>query len=305
MAEEVAKLGAEAGDAELALDGCFLRRQAWLTVGDSTRVAAAAAEHRALADELRQPQQQWYDAVMNSNWALFRGDFAEGERLAEEAVVLGQRALQWDAIVSYRLSQFALRRERGRLEDVEELTRGSVDEYRGYRSFRCLVALLESELGREGEARVTLDAAGDVATFPRDGEWLFCLSILAEVVARLGDNDRAAILYDLLAPYARLNAVASGEIAIGSVARYLGIAATTLAHWAEAEQHFEDGLEMNSRMGALPWVARTQRDYAEMLRARNAPGDTKKAESLLAEATRTHRELGMAPSTSPVSGARA
>ena len=283
IAEEVTRLAEQADEPELALDACFLRRQGWLSVGDTTRVTAAAAEHRALADELRQPQQQWYDAVMGSNFALFCGDLTQAEQLAEAALRLGRRALSWDAEVSYRLSQFALRREQGRLEEVEELTRRSVTEYASYRSFRCLVALLECELGREDETKRSFEklATDGFGAFPRDAEWLFCLCVLAEVAGRLGESGRAGVLYELLSPYARVNALASGEVAIGAVARYLGILATTMSRWDDAERHFEDALEMNTSMGALPWVARTERDYARMLLARDATGDREKAEALL------------------------
>jgi hypothetical protein len=48
---------------------------------------------------------------------------------------------------------------------------------------------------------------------------------------------------------------------------------------------------MNTRMGARPWVARTQRDYAHMLLARDASGDREKAEALLSRAAPFPREL--------------
>ena len=46
-------------------------------------------------------------------------------------------------------------------------------------------------------------------------------------------------------------------------------------------------------MGARPWLAHTQHDYARMLLARDAPGDRERAELLLSEALATYRELGM------------
>ena len=64
--------------------------------------------------------------------------------------------------------------------------------------------------------------------------------------------------------------------------------------WDEAEQHFHDALALNTRMGARPWVAYTQYDYATMLLARNQPGDQEKAQELLALALTTAHELGMA-----------
>ncbi len=297
IAEEVGELAAEAGDPELAVDACFLRREAWMYVGDNERVAAAAAEHRALADELRQPIQQWYDVVISSHWALFQGDFAGAERLAEEALRVGRRPSDQDADISYRLSQFALRREQGGLEEVEGLIREAVDKYPGYRSFACLVALLECELGRENDARSTFDAlaADDFAAFPRDAEWLFCLAALVEVAGYLEDRDRAAVLYDLLRPYAHLNALASGEFPIGSVGRYVGIAAARLGRWSEAEQQLGDAREVNDRMGARPWVAHTDHDLARTLLVRDERGDRARARALLSTVLDTYRELGMQP----------
>ena len=57
-----------------------------------------------------------------------------------------------------------------------------------------------------------------------------------------------------------------------------------------AMAHFEAALEMNSRMGARPWLAHTQADYAELLLQR---GEQSRALVLLAQAGRTYDELGM------------
>jgi DNA-binding NarL/FixJ family response regulator len=46
-------------------------------------------------------------------------------------------------------------------------------------------------------------------------------------------------------------------------------------------------------MGARPWLAHTQHDYAAMLTVRNQPGDADRAAALLQEALTTARELGM------------
>ena len=50
---------------------------------------------------------------------------------------------------------------------------------------------------------------------------------------------------------------------------------------------------MNSRMGARPWVARTQLNYAQMLLVRGEPGDREKARGLLQEALGAARRMGM------------
>jgi DNA-binding CsgD family transcriptional regulator len=82
-------------------------------------------------------------------------------------------------------------------------------------------------------------------------------------------------------------------VCYGAASRYLGMLAATMERWEEAAQHFEDALAMNTRMGARPWSAHTQREYAKMLLARNQPGDSDKATALLTAALATARELGM------------
>jgi hypothetical protein len=51
---------------------------------------------------------------------------------------------------------------------------------------------------------------------------------------------------------------------------------------------------MNERMGARPWLAHTQHDYARLLIARGTADDRAKGDALLATAVDTYRELGMA-----------
>jgi tetratricopeptide (TPR) repeat protein len=265
-----------------------------MTLGETDRVATVGGDYQALADELKQPSHQWYVAVMRTVRAAFRGNLAEAEEAAEAAHRHGERALSLDAEISYRLALFFLRREQGRLAEIEDVMRRAAAEYRGYRAYPCLVAAMVCELGRADEARRLLDelARDDFSSFPRDGEWLFCLCTLAEVASSLGDRDRANVLYELLAPYPHLNPMVSGEFALGSVARYLGLLASTTGRWGEAELHFEDALAANSRMGARPWLAHTQHDYARMLLAR-AGDDDDRASELLAAARRTAVELGM------------
>ena len=152
---------------------------------------------------------------------------------------------------------------------------------------------IEDLVGRRLDEDSLEDAAADLVKLPRDSEWLFSLSVLAEVAAHLQDRDRAAILYGLLLPYARLNASNSGVGGIGSVSRYLGILASTMSRWDDAQSHFEDALAMNERMGARPWLAHTQNDYARVMFDRGGPGDRERAQELLDQALATYREIGM------------
>ena len=293
IADEVTRIAARTGSTDIELDALTISAiVAWLTLADGA--AALDERYDALAETLNQPAQQWAGAIVSAFWALLHGDFEQAERIGEAAWRLGD-ARRWDADCSYRLTLIVLRREQRRLAEIEDLIRESADLYRGYRSFRCFVPGLECELGDEDAARRTFGelAEGEFAALPRDSEWLFCLSLMSEVAARLDDRERAAVLYRLLEPYARVNAMAAGEVPLGPVARYLGIAAATSGRWEEAAAQFEDAIAMNGRIGARPLLAHSQHDYARMLLARGRPGDEARARELLADAAASFRELGM------------
>jgi tetratricopeptide (TPR) repeat protein len=192
-------------------------------------------------------------------------------------------------------------REQGRLGEVIGEMERAVEEM-PLDVFRCVVANLYSELGRGDDARAVLDGLAEIDfDVQPDNDKLFGWSLLAEVCSFLNDSVHAPRLYALLRPHAHRNAVCHPGCAAGSVSRYLGLLSASLSRWEEAERHFEDGLEMNERMGARPWVAHTQHDFARMLLARDLSGDRDKAELLLAKALATYGELGMATSAASAS----
>jgi tetratricopeptide (TPR) repeat protein len=282
IANEIVRLADLVDDRERAVQGRHYRLIALMELGDLESVDAEVAAMALLADELRQPAQLWYVAATRANLALLTGRFDEVEALISRALELGRHAMNRDATLSSRLQLFLLRREQGRLDEIEETIRRSVQEYSARRVFRCVLVLLLCDLGREREASAALEqlAAGAFADIPIDNEWLFCISFLADASERLGSAGHASTLYDLLRPHAGRNASNADEISLGDVSRSLGNAAAALGRWEDAVGHFEAALEANTRMDARPWVARTRLDYARMLRARGRPRDVAQAESL-------------------------
>ena len=183
------------------------------------------------------------------------------------------------------------------------MIRDLVVEYPARPVFRCLLAHLCAQLGRMDDARREFEkfASGDFAVLPFDMEWLLGMSLLAETCSLVNDADRAEVLHRLLLPWAGFNVADYPEAVRGSVSRYLGILATTMSLWDDAINHFENALKMNEQMGARPWFAYTQHDYARMLLARDLSGDRDRAELLLAKALATYGELGMATSAASAS----
>src|SRR5260370_41739915 len=97
---------------------------------------------------------------------------------------------------------FTIRRGEGRLAGVAPILRCFIDENPRDAAWRPGMTLIASDLGFHDAARKAFDdlAAGGFA-FPVDAKYSLTLSYLAEVCARLGDAERAALLYDRLLPY--------------------------------------------------------------------------------------------------------
>jgi tetratricopeptide (TPR) repeat protein len=267
---------------------------AW-TVGNRVAMEATIGEMQRLVE-------LWHLQLFSSlvvafevTLALAKGRFAEGEQLIERAFRLGERAQSWNASTTYRLQTFTLRSHLDRLDGYEEVLRRSLDDYPGYLIFDCALARAYAQLGRREECSEIYErlAEGGFAGLSRDGDWLVNMCLLSEVCSYLGEHGRPAVLIDLLVPFADLHAVAAGEIAAGAVAHHVGRLEGELGRHDEAEAHFETALQMNADMGARPWLAHTQTDYARMLLARGSRGDGVRADDLLSRARAAYDELGM------------
>jgi tetratricopeptide (TPR) repeat protein len=170
-----------------------------------------------------------------------------------------------------------------------------VDDHPMVSYLHAVLASLHAELGHVADARERFErlARHDFTDLRFDSDWLFHVSLLSELCAFLGDTRRAAKLYERLLPYAGCNVLAYPELSLGSASRYLGLLASTLSRWAEAERHFDAAIDMNAQMGARPWSSHTQHDYARMLLVRGESTDGERALELIAGALTTYLELGM------------
>jgi DNA-binding SARP family transcriptional activator len=306
LSEELIDVAVKAGDLERAAEGHQHRFEASIELGDVSFVHAELDEVTRLADELGQPAQAWLAGLLKTILALLEGRLAEAEQLIIETRSLGERVQPWDATVYGGLQLYILRREQERVNEVEELVRNAASNNPTYPIWRCVLTNMLGELGATAEARVELDAlaADSFGRLPFDEEWVVSLCLLAETAASLGDNDSAATLSELLLPYAERVAISYPEISLGPVSRFLGLLASATGRWDDAVRHFRAALQLSSRIGARPSLARTQEDYARMLLERGQPGDVARACELIDEALAAYRELGMDSRAATVSGLR-
>ncbi len=293
ISTELIEQAVKANDKERALQGHHYRLLCFLERGDMDRVYDELSEKGHLAEELQQPSQRWYVAAVHATLAIFEGRFEEADKLIIQAQQEGKRAQGANADVALMFHLYMLRREQSRLEEVEEMISTSIEKYPTYHVLHCVLVHLYMELGKRNKVRDLFNdlARDDFKILPRNEEWLFGMSFLPDVASYLDDKSRAEILYHQLLPYAERNAVSAPDACSGSVARCLGVAATTMTRWDDAERHFDDALTMNLRTRTKTWVAWTQYNYAQMLMAKSK---SNKAKDLLKTALDTAHELGMA-----------
>jgi tetratricopeptide (TPR) repeat protein len=275
------------GDSELAMQVRLWRVSLLLELDDPVRCDAEIEAFGSIARRLGQPRTIVFDALYRSMRAHMRGEFDEAERHTAESVRLGRAAPGSVAPILADAQAFFQLRTRGRHLDFEPLLRGHADRLPAMRRWRCLLALLLAELGREEEARNELEqfAASDFEDLPADGGWLVTVALLGELSALLGDVPRACRLYALLAPYEGRNVVAAAAAYLGPVARYLGLLAMTTGDAERALGHLETARSAAERIGARPTAVLSALDTAEVLTRRGAPDDAQRAMSLVERAT--------------------
>ncbi|HEX5346328.1 MAG TPA: AAA family ATPase [Pseudonocardiaceae bacterium] len=298
-AREIVGLAEQAGDPELAVAGHAWGITAATALGDIAALDAEIAAYAGLADQLRQPRYQWYIRTRRSMRAALAGDFDAAMRWADEGWRIATRAGEPDAD-NVRNQRFVVWMERLEPDAVPELdaqlaavAAGLPPDADVVAGLQAYVALMHLLAGDESTARSLLDQLTPerLRRKHRDFEWTNTMISMAWVSVRLGEVDRIETLAELLAPYARYGATDAGAVMfLGSTAYTLGMLATSLGCFDEAERYLGDALAFHQRMGATPWVARTRFEQARLAIRRGRSAD---ADGPLADATSVAQRLGM------------
>ncbi len=290
-ATELLTRGREAGDLELTLQG-----HAWLVVdlleqGNPEAVDAQIDAFSEGADLLRQPLFLWQAAVWRAMRALLAGRLELADELATAALNVGSRGEALTGPQYYAIQLLALRREQGRMGELEQPAREMIRRSPGIVAWSAALATLLLETGREAEARAEFEtlAAHEFADIPNDGDWLIAVTLLADLSASLGDARRSQTVYEMLLPYREVNVVIGlGAVCLGSAARFLGRLAGAMGRREEAVAHFDRALNGNAALGAPLALAHTQLDYAELLGSRDP-----EAQRLIAAAAEVAEQLDL------------
>jgi tetratricopeptide (TPR) repeat protein len=300
---EVFRLTDAAADLELELPVRVRQIGHLLELDDIAGADVAIETLERLAAGSHDPRAQAYVPLERSRRMALEGRFEEAERLTGEAGRLGEGLRDSTIPMQAAAQMIGMRWAGGRMGEVREQLRRFADGYPAMPVYRAALALACCEAGRAADARREYRslATHDFDGIPRDSVWLLSMAFLSETCGHLGDEEGAAVLYDLLSPFAGRNVVSPDAIFAGPVARYLGILASTRGDRAAAEAHFEAAWEQASLDSARPEMLRTRLDHARMLAS---AGDGGRAAGLLDDAQALAEELGLGELLERIAGVR-
>jgi hypothetical protein len=120
------------------------------------------------------------------------------------------------------------------------------------------------------------------------------MAVLAHVCSYLHDRERAATMYDLVAPFSnRIGVMSFSQGCTGSMHHSLALLSGTIGDHNRAAFHAECAIEVNRKLGATPWIALCELALARSFGASKRPADRNRARALLESAHTTASELGM------------
>ena len=254
------------------------------------------AEFRERATALHMPLYLTYALFIESGHRLAAGEYAEAERLADEALAVGRASHGGNAEIVYGGVQYLLAQDRGRLAStlpaIEQLaaTHPRLQMWK----VAMLSALLDA--GRSEEARQIFEGFVGTRSLRVLGNQIFlpAACALAQASVQLGDAPRAAVLHHALEPYAERLAV-SGivGISVGPVSRYAGLAAHAGGDLDAGERLLTAAIAQSVRHGMRAHEARARGDLATLLGERGRPEDQARAAAERRVARELADELGL------------
>ena len=239
---------------------------------------------------------RWIGALRRTALALLDGRFSEVEALAACARDVSPLADDPFASICHWRQMFAVSCELGDAVGAAAAAGRllELDEHNDIH--RAMAAFTQSQLASAEAARTEIVSFVNGGLGPMPMERRPTTHVYwTEVALALGCEREAQVLYDQLIPWKGQIVVGGmAETPLGAVDRYLGMLATAMGNWQDAETRFQGAIRIEDGLAAPPLVARTRYWYGRMLLARGDSAGAERAHELLASARDASRRLGMA-----------
>jgi class 3 adenylate cyclase len=306
IADEIALLADRLLDEELALAARTYRLMVAVQIGDRDLFDREIDALEQGASEVRLPFYRWLIKVCETSRAIIRSHLDRAEALALEALELGSQAQEHTiAPQVFGVHLMNIGQGRGTLAQIRPAVEAFAAQYPKIPAWRAALLTLASETGEDDGMRAIFEdlAVDDFARIPRDWLWHVVMFNLTRGCVHLRDRRRAAVLYELLAPYAGQHVVVGFTIqSNGPISAMLGQLSALTGDWERVVAHFEDALAETEEVGSPGWNARTRYEYACALLDAPAMELRARATPLLEAAAEGAAAVGW---TKIVNGARA
>jgi hypothetical protein len=263
---------------------------AWATALEAADRARSDAILEAASDLLSEGAKKGTQVFVmwrRSLRAILDGRFEEAELLISAAYEETARFHPREGFDAFSGQMAAMYWLSGRLPELEQvLARATVDQPYLASAFGPALALAQLSAGRFEEAKATLvrlqliDLQTPPAAMSRSGT----TATLAVAAAELGDPDLVAAALRFLGPPESSSPAIVDHVGVfymGARAAHRGRLQLSVGRVEEAVASLEEGLAVDDRMGAVPFVIKDQLDLASALMTRDAAGDRQRAAELL------------------------
>ena len=260
-----------------------------IELGDFVWADAALERLQAIAEQTRQPTQRWNAGFLAAGMMCIRGELEAGERLAEQALRLGQDAGQPDAAMIYGSTIVMNRMFQGRGEEVIALIELTVTEYPGVPAWEAVLGYTCCLIDRrpQGAEILARAAAQHFEHLHYDQNRMTGLALYADTAAQTRSVEAAAMLYELIEPHAD-QFIWNGGVSFGHARTYSAMLAATLGRHEHADADFAFTCEFHHRHGLRVWEARAELGWAEALAERGEPDRAHEHASRALELSRHH-----------------
>jgi hypothetical protein len=236
----------------------------------------------------------WIGGFVVVSAHVLHGEWDEAEALIEQTYAVGEACGQPDAGAVYASHLFELRRAQGRVDELVDVLVAMQAAAPEIEAFRPALGVCYCDLDRrDGFALFEEDVADGFTRYRHNGLWLASMMMNAEIAAYFGHLDAAALLYETLLPW-HDQVAWTGTTAGRSAAEAVGVLATTLRRFDEAEELLVQALAVHRHFNAPTWVSGTLVALADLRAARRAAGDLDAARRELVEASELAGAVGAA-----------
>jgi tetratricopeptide (TPR) repeat protein len=254
-----------------------------LAAGELAAMDAEILAFRRLADPLRIPGYLWWPGLWSAMRALLEGRHEVAEERALAAYRMGEASFPSLAFFNLSFLLFFLRREQGRLGEMEQATRDYAASHADVPALRVALTFLLAELGRIDEAAAAL-AGFDEASLAQlhDRNWPASWFQLARAASIVADRAVAATLLESHnRPTERCIQVSLATVCLGATDLATAWLLHTVGDLDAAVAHYRSAEQLNARIGARSWLAQTRADCARALLERDGAGDRDAAAHLI------------------------